>query len=275
MMMRFSIPIFALMLGMLATPGSAQTPLITDPEWAAKPTGADIARFAPSAMASGTRSKVLLECRVKADGRLEACAVVSEDPPGLGFGKAALRMATKFRMKPRTMDGQPVAGARVRVPVNFAGDGSPELPSLTGSFVYASPAPDVRSNGGEVAKAAYYLALEDRKSGRNPIVAEVVLVLDHPLAGGGKSQSYVVLRQVLDCTAPRVATPGMQFFDDAGQRTSWTEGRGQLQPVRPEFQLDRLRALACGQAQPDSPLLGSIAEVRADARARFAAAAVK
>jgi protein TonB len=56
---------------------------------------------------------------VRADGKLESCNVTSEDPSGLGFGAAALKMASLFQMKPETRDGEPVAGASVTVPIVF------------------------------------------------------------------------------------------------------------------------------------------------------------
>ena len=39
----------------------------------------------------------------------------SESPSGMGFGEATVRASSKFRMRPRTVDGAPVEGARVRI----------------------------------------------------------------------------------------------------------------------------------------------------------------
>ena len=38
---------------------------------------------------------VKLQCKAMRDGSLTACTVVSEDPPGKGFGAAALDSATR------------------------------------------------------------------------------------------------------------------------------------------------------------------------------------
>ena len=54
-----------------------------------------------------------------ANGSLTGCSVVSESPAGAGFGEATIRAASKFRMRPKTVDGAPVEGARVRVPLTW------------------------------------------------------------------------------------------------------------------------------------------------------------
>ena len=61
----------------------------------------------------------VIKCRVTAQGTMESCVVVSEDPPGLGFGKAALRMACLFKMKPKIVDGRPADGGEATIPIQF------------------------------------------------------------------------------------------------------------------------------------------------------------
>lgn len=95
--------------------------VITNPDWAARPTGAHIARAAPPAMyRDGLSGRTVMECLVTVDGLLTNCAIVEEDPPGRGFGQATLSLAPTFRMTPQTRDGVPVGGARVRVPVTWS-----------------------------------------------------------------------------------------------------------------------------------------------------------
>jgi len=60
-----------------------------------------------------------MECTVTAQGTLSGCSIVSEDPPDLGFGQAALDMAKLFKMRPKTVDGAAVGGATVIVPLRF------------------------------------------------------------------------------------------------------------------------------------------------------------
>ena len=69
--------------------------------------------------AQAQRANVRMQCRVTASGTLENCVVLSENPPGYGFGRAALRMSGQFQMRPKTRDGKSVAGATVIVPMQF------------------------------------------------------------------------------------------------------------------------------------------------------------
>eukprot|EP01030_Chromulinospumella_sphaerica_P012975 gene12975-12758_t len=77
--------------------------------------------------------KVVLSCTVQPDGTVANCQVVEETPAGHGFGQAALKMSSRFRMRPQTSDGHPVGGAVVRIPIKFE-------PSLIGLFLAAQAA---------------------------------------------------------------------------------------------------------------------------------------
>ena len=79
----------------------------------------------------------VIECVVNADGTLRDCVLLKEDPPGYGFGRAALDAARYFRMKPATQDGKPVAGGRVRIPMDW----KPTPGSATSSQPPSAPAP--------------------------------------------------------------------------------------------------------------------------------------
>jgi hypothetical protein len=59
----------------------------------------------------GREGKVVLSFSVE-DGRLSACAVVSEDPVGWGFGASALTLACHFKL-----DSEPAE--RIEVPLTF------------------------------------------------------------------------------------------------------------------------------------------------------------
>lgn len=94
--------------------------VITNPDWARRPSGEDVARYYPDrAMRMNIEGRATLSCQVTAKGTLENCSVDSEEPADQDFGSAAMRMSKLFRMRPKTQDGAPVEGGTVRIPIRF------------------------------------------------------------------------------------------------------------------------------------------------------------
>jgi TonB family protein len=125
-----------------ATDGAGSTPspninlpvegVITNPDWVKTPNGADFADDYPAiARALGLGGHATLHCAVAADGSLENCEVSSEAPKGMGFGAAAIEMSTDFLMRPQTIDGRPVSGGEINIPIHFqpAPDDAPTAPA--------------------------------------------------------------------------------------------------------------------------------------------------
>ncbi len=66
---------------------------------------------------------VAIQCNVTAQAAVNGCVILSEDPPNLGFGDAALKMAASFQMTPKTVDGKPVDGGSFATRIRFNYDG--------------------------------------------------------------------------------------------------------------------------------------------------------
>jgi protein TonB len=98
----------------------ARASVVTRPDWARKPNADDMARYYPDrAQRMEVGGRATIRCTVNAKGSLENCSVVSESPADYGFGDAALKLSRLFRMKPKTLDGAPVDGGEITVPITF------------------------------------------------------------------------------------------------------------------------------------------------------------
>lgn len=107
-----------------ATGQSDDTPVgpvvaLSEVPFAQRPSAGDFARHYPRrALAAGISGRVTLDCIVRSNYRLN-CVVAGEDPPGAGFGQAALRLSRQFRAGRQFPDGRNTVGAQVSMPMVF------------------------------------------------------------------------------------------------------------------------------------------------------------
>ena len=95
--------------------------VIVNPTWARQPTADELVNAWPSLATEKrvTQGRAVIACIVDIKGQLQNCSVRQEDPADSGFGQAALDLSVSMLMTPKTVDGKPVGGARIAVPINF------------------------------------------------------------------------------------------------------------------------------------------------------------
>lgn len=95
---------------------------LSDVDWIRPPNARDFARFYPHrALDQGRSGRVVLDCVAQPNGMLD-CSVASENPPGYGFGQAAVGISRQVRIQPTMPDGRSVAGGHLRLPLTFRAD---------------------------------------------------------------------------------------------------------------------------------------------------------
>jgi hypothetical protein len=76
--------------------------------------------FPPEAAAQGlTTGRGVARCAIGADGALTACSPERGDPDGLGFSEAAVKLAGTMKMSLWSLDGAPVAGGVIHIPIRL------------------------------------------------------------------------------------------------------------------------------------------------------------
>jgi len=149
----------------VASPVPPKPSVITQPDWLTKPTGEDLADLYPKEAARNlVEGGATIACTIDANGALVNCVAETESPPGAGFGAAALAMSAKFKMRPMTRDGVPVAGGVVRIPIRFTLPKSqfPPIDVAMRCYGYAAAAAerDPSSEPAQMSVVAWRLVIE-------------------------------------------------------------------------------------------------------------------
>ncbi len=198
-----------------ATGTAAQHPsVITNPDWLRRPTADEIGSVWPAqAMRQRLGGIARLKCEVDLQGLVQDCSVLSEDPPGMGFGGAALALAPKFLFRPGTRDGAPVT-SWVTIPINF---------SMEGGSPKDQPRPPIGSHipGGQPVGEEFFLVATVPWD-RAPSSAELAAAYPRD-AKPGTGAGHVVLAcrfsksgDLKDCTTD-VERPQWQGFGQAAK----------------------------------------------------------
>lgn len=123
----------------LADPGDILRP--RELQWASRPNGEDLEAVYPRKARRELRGGwAVIVCAAMPNGALTDCRVGAESEDG--FGDAVLKVQSKFRLKPQLVDGRPVAGGFIQLPMVFK---HPNTGSPPATFHPGSPAMLVRA----------------------------------------------------------------------------------------------------------------------------------
>lgn len=125
----------AMLLAALLLQGAAPArPPASDqdlPKWAKTPSAEDMAKaYPPEASKANLAGSGVIECVVDTGGEMKDCVVVSETPPGQGFGPAALSIAGKFTLPTKAPSGATTVGRTVRVPIRWRNAAKTQAPPI-------------------------------------------------------------------------------------------------------------------------------------------------
>lgn len=193
---RAGVRLLAIGLAALAVAGAARAdpPRVSQPDWLARPDAEDLADTYPDlARALGIEGRATISCSVDLKGRLQDCVSPAASPQGLGFDQAALTMSKLFAMRPKRVDGVPVAGGTVRIPIRFTlpkADAPPPDGPLT-------PASDAARQAAQLSGMARGLA--------SGLVEDVARIETDGTEATIAAQAVTALREARRRAAPEVA----------------------------------------------------------------------
>lgn len=99
---------------------TVRPPPLPEIVWVRKPTRRVLEDAYPErALRRELNGWAILSCTVRADGNLEGCKVMGEEPRDIGFGVQALSLQSRYQVDLSTAQGQALAGQTVQFVVNF------------------------------------------------------------------------------------------------------------------------------------------------------------
>jgi len=107
--------------------------MLNNPVWASTVSYDDVSRAYP-ARAGDVEGYAVAHCEVARSGALSGCQIIKEDPDNRGFGKAALGLASKFRVAPQWTSAPHGDDIWVDIPIRFPPPGSNEPRSVTSPY---------------------------------------------------------------------------------------------------------------------------------------------
>jgi len=107
------------------------TPIVLDPPWNRVPTVAELDAAWPKAATGEPFGQAALRCVLMKTGQLRSCDVISENPRGKGFGKAAQALSKLFLVNIGPADAKTFKDYKVDLPFRFRDPAAPEARKLT------------------------------------------------------------------------------------------------------------------------------------------------
>jgi TonB family protein len=115
--------------------------ILNDPIWVSAVSWSDVAQAYPTT-GGGVEGYAVAHCEVLRGGALRDCEPIKEDPDKHGFGKAAVRLASKFRVTPEWSVAPNHADLWVDVPFRFPAPGATEAHVVTSPYWVSGFNPD-------------------------------------------------------------------------------------------------------------------------------------
>lgn len=107
------------------------TAIVLDPPWSRAPTLAELDAAWPKAAAGEPFGQAALRCVLMKTGQLRSCDVISENPRGKGFGKAAQDLSKLFLVNIGPADAKSFKDYKIDLPFRFRDPAAPEARKLT------------------------------------------------------------------------------------------------------------------------------------------------